>query len=334
MSSWYVMTALGLFVAAPGNPHGEYVVGTPFFSHVQITYESPLTDQEATQKVSKSRILHIVAPRHAESASLDSPHVQAVYLNGRRVRSVGHGPAAVVPETPGRSPNTLSHHELFDGFLDEDAQILQFVMEGEENGPLLRMGVRGKQAASVADGAAVPMTTTDPAVLQELEQLTESNAQQQSLIHQLRGQLSALRKASPLPPLPNLNETVPHGLPPWLTHTLSTSPLLVVMVVWIAGSATLLAVGIAVILWMYLWFMDYFCESQFSEDESEEEGEKQSTKDLTPPSRGWMPMWAQQILHRTYPELWAPTRVISSNHAAPNTTHTPSKHKKKAVYTV
>ena len=39
MGAWYVMSAMGLFSAAPGSMGGEYVLGTPMFDHIRVHYD-------------------------------------------------------------------------------------------------------------------------------------------------------------------------------------------------------------------------------------------------------------------------------------------------------
>lgn len=70
VASWYILSALGLYALAPGTPN--YVLGSPLFSHVQITLDNT------------SRTLDIVATNN----SATNVYVQSVTWNGQPVQGV------------------------------------------------------------------------------------------------------------------------------------------------------------------------------------------------------------------------------------------------------
>ena len=116
-SAWYILSALGLYVTTPGTT--EYVLGSPIFKHVRVSYPIPITTDTGTvvgavsssSSVSLSEqfyTLDITAPGTDEA----KVRVESVILNDNKVTSA-----------------VITHDNLLPSAIDP-SRTIQFVMQG------------------------------------------------------------------------------------------------------------------------------------------------------------------------------------------------------------
>jgi len=121
MGSWFVLSALGLYAAAPGATD-EYVLGSPLFRHVAIHLPPLPAVPDLQAEARPARTLHVVALGTGPGKC----RVKQVFWNGESVMSNNGGGAA---ESGGSRP------VISDGVVQKGG-VLRFVMEGEPVPPL------------------------------------------------------------------------------------------------------------------------------------------------------------------------------------------------------
>ena len=113
-SAWYILSALGLYVTTPGTT--EYVLGSPIFKHVRVSYPIPITDTDTHNTVPSSSpslserfyTLDITAPGTDEATI----RVESVILNNNKVTSA-----------------VITHDNILPSAL-HPSRTIQFVMQG------------------------------------------------------------------------------------------------------------------------------------------------------------------------------------------------------------
>ena len=119
-SAWYILSAVGLYVTTPGTT--EYVLGSPIFKHVRVSYPIPITTDtgSAVGTLSSSSLserfytLDITAPGTDEATI----RVEYVVLNDNKVTSA-----------------VITHDNLLPSAL-YPSRTIQFVMQGHLPVPL------------------------------------------------------------------------------------------------------------------------------------------------------------------------------------------------------